>query len=61
MPVHGDASGIGATMSWLRKPFGEDPFLAAVRETIDSACASDGEDKTRRRSVRPSSPSHHDA
>src|SRR5690242_19843865 len=23
MPVHGDASGIGATMSWLRKPFDE--------------------------------------
>jgi len=23
VPVHGDASGIGATMSWLQKPFGE--------------------------------------
>ena len=42
MSVHGDASGIGATMSWLRKPFGADPFLTAVREAIDSAHASDG-------------------
>lgn len=32
--VHGDASGVGATMSWLRKPFGLDPFLAAVHEAI---------------------------
>jgi two-component system cell cycle sensor histidine kinase/response regulator CckA len=61
MPVHGDASGIGATMSWLRKPFGEDAFLTAVREAIDSARAYDGEDKIRRGSVRPPLPSHHDA
>jgi len=60
MPVHGDASGIGATMSWIRKPFGEDPFLTAVRETIESARASNGGDKMRRRSTRPSAPSHHD-
>ncbi len=33
-PVHGDASGIGATMHWLRKPFDEEHFLDAVRETI---------------------------
>jgi CheY-like chemotaxis protein len=60
-PVHGDASGIGATMSWIRKPFGEDPFLTAVREAIESARASNGEDKVGRRSTRPSAPSHHDA
>ena len=60
MPVHGDASGIGATMSWLRKPFGEEPFLTAVREAIESARASGGEDNVRRRSTRPSAPSHHD-
>lgn len=59
-PVHGDASGIGATMSWLRKPFGEELFLTAVRETIASARASDGDDNLKLRSVRPSSPSHHD-
>lgn len=28
--VHGDASGIGATMSWLRKPFGSEELLSAV-------------------------------
>jgi CheY-like chemotaxis protein len=61
LPVHGDTSGIGATMSWLRKPFGEDPFLRAVRETIESARTSDTDDDVRRRSVRPSAPSHHDA
>jgi CheY-like chemotaxis protein len=61
MPVHGDASGIGATMSWLRKPFGEDPFLTAVRDAIDSARASDEQDAAQPRSVRHSSPSHHDA
>jgi CheY-like chemotaxis protein len=29
--VHGDASGIGATMYWLRKPFGSEDLLAAIR------------------------------
>lgn len=61
MPVHGDASGIGATMSWLRKPFRGDPFLTAVRETIESARASGGTDNVCRQSTRPSAPSHHDA
>jgi two-component system response regulator MprA len=31
LPVHGDASGIGATMRWLRKPFGTEELLEAVR------------------------------
>jgi two-component system chemotaxis sensor kinase CheA len=31
LPVHGDASGIGATMHWLRKPFGSRELLDAVR------------------------------
>jgi len=35
MTVHGDASGIGATMSWLRKPYGEEELLAAVGEAIE--------------------------
>jgi CheY-like chemotaxis protein len=32
--VHGDASGVGATMYWLRKPFGEEELFAAVNEAI---------------------------
>jgi CheY-like chemotaxis protein len=32
--VHSDASGIGATMSWLRKPFGEEELFAAVNDAI---------------------------
>jgi CheY-like chemotaxis protein len=30
LPVHGDASGLGATMYWLRKPFRRDELLAGV-------------------------------
>lgn len=37
VPVHGDASGIGATMTWLRKPFGEEALFAAVREAMSRA------------------------
>lgn len=43
VPVHGDASGIGATMSWLRKPFGEEALFAAVSEAIAGAAASEDE------------------
>jgi CheY-like chemotaxis protein len=32
--MHSDASGIGATMSWLRKPFGEEELFAAVSDAI---------------------------
>ena len=32
VPVQGDASGIGATLPWLRKPFERAMLLAAVRE-----------------------------
>lgn len=32
VPVQGDASGIGATLPWLRKPFDRATLLAAVRE-----------------------------
>ena len=35
MPVQGDASGIGATLPWVRKPFEHTVFLAAIRETRD--------------------------
>ena len=37
--VHGDASGIGATMYWLRKPFGSEELLEAVRScgTVSAA------------------------
>jgi len=28
--VHGDASGIGATMLWLRKPFGSEELVSAI-------------------------------
>lgn len=34
VPVHGDASGIGATLSWLRKPFGREAFVTAVSAAI---------------------------
>lgn len=40
LPVHGDASGIGATMYWLRKPFGEEELLAAMDEVLGHALAS---------------------
>jgi CheY-like chemotaxis protein len=59
LPVHGDASGIGATMSWLRKPFGEEELFAAVDELI-----GDGSDRhdDGTRSIAPggrqSMPSH---
>jgi two-component system chemotaxis response regulator CheY len=42
VPVHGDASGIGATMVWLRKPFDEEALLAAVERAMSGA--SPGED-----------------
>ena len=35
LPVHGDASGIGATMHWLRKPFGSRELLDAVQSCAD--------------------------
>lgn len=37
VPVQGDASGIGATLPWVRKPFEQSAFLAAVREARDPA------------------------
>ena len=37
VPVQGDASGIGATLPWVRKPFEQAAFLAAVREARDPA------------------------
>ena len=40
LPVHGDASGIGATMYWLRKPFGEEELLAAMDAALGHALAS---------------------
>ena|SRR5437773_1515241 len=40
LPVHGDASGIGATMFWLRKPFGSRELLAAVRSCSDASASS---------------------
>lgn len=62
VPVHGDASGIGATMSWLRKPFGRDALLKAVAKASRSARGLDrgDSDRTPGRSVRQSFPSHHD-
>lgn len=32
VPVQGDASGIGATLPWVRKPFAQSAMLAAIRE-----------------------------
>lgn len=63
MPVHGDASGIGATMHWLRKPFDEQHLLDAMRERLEAARASDNEynDESVRRRARNPLPSHHDA
>jgi DNA-binding response OmpR family regulator len=44
--VHGDASGIGATMYWLRKPFGGDELLAAVRSCGVSAAGEHDKSET---------------
>jgi CheY-like chemotaxis protein len=38
--VHRDATGIGASVSWLRKPYGEDELLAAVNSAVESTSAS---------------------
>jgi len=40
LPVHGDASGIGATMHWLRKPFGSRELLEAVRSCGEGSTRS---------------------
>jgi len=39
--VHGDASGIGATMSWIRKPFGSTELLRAVETCVVAARSPD--------------------
>lgn len=41
LPVHGDASGIGATLHWLRKPFGSHELLEAVQ-----SCRADASTRT---------------
>ena len=60
--VHGDASGVGATLTWLRKPFGMDALLRAVNDALESTPASDrhGSARIHAREGRASSPSHHD-
>jgi CheY-like chemotaxis protein len=61
LPVHGDASGIGATMSWLRKPYGEEALLAAVGEAIEATRAGRRADaNVTERNARKPSPSHPD-
>jgi CheY-like chemotaxis protein len=58
VPVHGDASGIGATLQWVRKPFAQSALLAAVRE----AQMQQGPSAKRRQGAaaerKVSSPSH---
>ncbi len=39
IPVHGDASGVGATTPWLGKPFAEDRLLAKVEHLSRSIAA----------------------
>ena len=39
--VHGDSSGIGATMSWLRKPFGEEELFAAINDVVGRSSRRD--------------------
>jgi CheY-like chemotaxis protein len=59
VPVHGDASGIGATMSWLRKPFDEDALFAAVREAVgESVRRTDDSARSSVKAGRQSTPSH---
>jgi CheY-like chemotaxis protein len=54
LTVHGDASGIGATMSWIRKPFGVDALLAAVSEAIEQGPVAEQPEAPRTRgSGRP--------
>lgn len=61
VPVHGDASGIGATMSWLRKPFGEDELFRAVSEIVDNSPGSDEHsERSRTRAGREPTSSHPD-
>lgn len=37
LPVHGDASGVGATRYWIRKPFGVAELVAAVNVALGHA------------------------
>lgn len=62
VPVHGDASGIGATLSSLRKPFGLDALVETVRSITKFTGAFDEQrdDRTYENGDRPSLPSDHD-
>ena len=59
VPVQGDASGIGATMSWLRKPFGEEELFRAVNELISQSSSREEGTRSRARGREPTS-SHPD-
>ena len=60
VPVHGDASGIGATMNWLRKPFGEHELFEAAKNAIQGANEEGSPARPRgtRRGRVPSHPGH---
>jgi len=59
--VHGDASGIGATMSWLRKPFGEEELFAAVNDAVGYSSRSEDDGvRSRAKAGRESVSSHPD-
>jgi CheY-like chemotaxis protein len=59
--VHGDSSGIGATMSWLRKPFGEEELFAAVNDAVGSSSRREDDGvQSRAKAGRESVSSHPD-
>lgn len=48
LSVHGDASGIGATRAWIRKPFGAPELLAAVNGVLEQTQSCECVTPTRR-------------
>ena len=59
VPVHGDASGIGATLSWIRKPFDEEALFEAVREALEEGSPrSDVDARPSAEPGRSPTPSH---
>jgi CheY-like chemotaxis protein len=61
LPVHGDASGIGATMPWIRKPFTAEGLVAAVNGLLEQSPQRDDDGPSApQRSGRAATSSHPD-
>jgi CheY-like chemotaxis protein len=60
LSVHGDASGVGATTAWIRKPFGAEELVAVVNQLLGHELESDPEPSMPQETGRTSRPSHHE-